>query len=156
MANLVKMTTAGKWEGGMKTAVQIRNFAPVYMDEPQMMGGQDEGPNPMEYLLAALTGCCSVMIGIIAKEMNFTYSDVQFENVGFLDPRGLMGVEGVAAGFQKVRNIVTITTEENQERIETLRDQVEKRCPVFSMMNDAGVNMEVIWKKTQVHEAVHA
>ncbi len=115
------------------------------MDEPEELGGYDHGPSPMEFVLAALSGCTSVMISMIAQEKNFAFSGVEFENVGVLDLQGLMGVEGVSPHFQKVRFDVTLDTDENQERIQELKETVEKRCPVFNLLKDAGVEVVANW-----------
>ncbi|WP_338754203.1 OsmC family protein [Bacillus sp. FJAT-52991] len=143
---LVKLTTKGTWDEGVKTSIQIRDFASVVMDEPEDLGGTDHGANPMEYVLAALTGCASVMISIISKEQNFKYSGVEFENSGVLDVRGLMGVPSVSPHFQRIRYSVQLTTEESFERVEELRQEVERRCPVYNMLKDAGVQVKSTWK----------
>lgn len=68
---LTIMNTSGKWESGLKTSISIRDFAPVIVDEPANLGGTNEGPNPLEYVLAGLSSCTSVMIALIAKEQKF-------------------------------------------------------------------------------------
>ncbi|MGM7637375.1 OsmC family protein [Bacillus sp. Hm123] len=144
--SLVKLTTKGVWNEGMKTSVDIRDFAPIIMDESESLGGTNQGANPMEYVLAALTGCASFMISIISKEKNFQYSGMEFENSGVLDVRGLMGVLDVSPHFQRVRYRVQLTTEESIERVEELRQEVERRCPVYNMLKDSGIQMDSIWE----------
>ena len=34
--------------------IQIRDLAPVISDEPPSRGGENKGPSPLEYILAAL------------------------------------------------------------------------------------------------------
>ena len=34
--------------------IQIRDLAPVISDEPPSRGGENRGPSPLEYILAAL------------------------------------------------------------------------------------------------------
>ncbi len=34
--------------------IQIRDLAPVISDEPPARGGENRGPSPLEYILAAL------------------------------------------------------------------------------------------------------
>ncbi|WP_203362495.1 OsmC family protein [Bacillus sp. REN10] len=142
---LVKLTTKGAWDEGVKTSIYIRDFAPVIMDEPEDLGGTNQGANPMEYVLASLTGCASVMISMISKEKNFQYSRVEFENTGVLDVRGLMGVPSVSPHFQTVRYHVRLTTDESVERVDELRKEVERRCPVYNLLKDAGVHVQSTW-----------
>jgi uncharacterized OsmC-like protein len=143
--SLVKLSTEGKWHSGVKSEIFVRNFAPIVMDEPKELGGTDEGPNPMEYVLAALSGCTSVMISLIAQEKQFQFSNVSFKNVGILDLRGLNGVEGVSPHFQKVRFEVIFDTEESDERIEELKQEVERRCPVYNLIKDSGAEIQTKW-----------
>ncbi|GHH99400.1 OsmC family protein [Neobacillus kokaensis] len=144
---LLKVRTSGKWEEGLKTSISVRNFSEFIVDEPKNLGGTDEGPNPVEYVLGALSSCTSVMIAFIAKEKNFSYQDVEFKNEGTLDLQGLMGVEGVSPHFQTVNFDVIITTDEQDLRIEELKQEVEKRCPVYNLIKDAGVSIETNWYK---------
>jgi len=144
---LTKMNTSGKWESGLKTSISIRDFAPVIVDEPANLGGTDEGPNPLEYVLAGLSSCTSVMIALIAKEQNFTFEAVSFENEGSIDLEGLMGVEGVSTYFQTVKYTVYIETSETDEKLSALKAAVEKRCPVLNILINAGVNVEANWIK---------
>ncbi|MBO8172935.1 MAG: OsmC family protein [Bacillaceae bacterium] len=146
-SSLVKVSAASTWEGGVKTRNVIRNFPEFYMDEPEQLGGTDTAPNPMEYVVAALNGCKGVMIPMIAGELNFSFTGIRFETSGYIDPRGLMGEEGVSPHFKKVKFNVYIQTDETDERLEQLKSQVEKRCPVFNLLKDAGVDLEVQWHK---------
>ncbi|MFX3623874.1 MAG: OsmC family protein [Ectobacillus sp.] len=144
---LLKVKTSGKWEGGLKTSISIRDFSKLIVDEPKNLGGTDEGPNPVEYVLGALSSCTSVMIALIAKEKNFSYEGVEFENNGTLDLQGLAGVDGVSPHFQSVSFDVIFRTDESASRIEELKEEVEKRCPVYNLLKDAGVRIESNWYK---------
>lgn len=144
---LVKIGTSGNWEGNLKTSVSARDFAPFIVDEPEFLGGTNDGPNPIEYVLGGLTGCTSVMIALIAKEKNFSFQGVEFKNNGTIDTRGMMGVEGVSPHFQSVNFEAIFTTDESDSRIEELKEEVEKRCPVFNLIKDAGVKIESNWYK---------
>lgn len=146
-AQLFEVRSKGKWISGVKTEVSIRDFAPIIVDEPANLGGTDEAPNPVEYVLAGLTSCTSVMISLIAKEQNFAYSAVNFSNNGTLDLRGISGDPDVSAHFQTVSYEVEITTEESDEKLADLIDAVEKRCPVLNLLKDAGVEVNAQWKK---------
>jgi uncharacterized OsmC-like protein len=146
-STLVKVSAAGKWESGVKTNISVRNFPNFSIDEPVELGGTDTAPNPVEYVLAGLNGCNGVMIPLVAQELNFTFSGVDFETTGIIDTRGLMGVEGVSPHFQKLRFQVNIQTEESEERVEQLKNEVERRCPVFNLFVDAGIKIDTKWSK---------
>lgn len=146
-SSLFKVSAAGTWESGVKTNISIRDFTPFPMDEPAVLGGTDTGPNPMEYVVAALNGCKGVMIPLVAQELGFTFTGIDFETTGIIDTRGLMGEEGVSPHFQKIRFQVNIKTEESEERIEELKHKVERRCPVFNLFVDAGIKIDVKWNR---------
>jgi uncharacterized OsmC-like protein len=144
---ILKVETSGKWEKGLQTSISIRDFQPFIVDEPKSLGGTDEGPNPVEYVLAALSSCTSVMIAFIAKEQNFSYKGASFANEGTIDLQGLMGVEGVSPHFQTVQFDVILDTDEDDARIEQLKLEVEKRCPVMNLLKDAGTEVQSNWIK---------
>ncbi len=144
---LMKVSAVGKWEEGVKTNHNIREFESFLMDEPVELGGTNVGPNPMEFVVAALNGCKGVMIPLIANEQGFAFSGIEFETTGIIDTRGLMGEEGVTPHFQKMRLTVKIDTNESEEAIEKLKMEVERRCPVFNLFLDAGIEISSKWKK---------
>lgn len=53
--SLATFKVSAKSENPTKTVVRARNFEMI-IDEPKNMGGTDGGPNPVEYVLAALGG----------------------------------------------------------------------------------------------------
>lgn len=145
--SLITLRVRGKRVSGVQTSVQVRNLSPVLIDEPRQMGGEDAGPNPMEYVLAAFSGCLTVMITQVTHEMGFQLGDLQTTITGTLDPRGMMGTPGVRREFQQVIADVQLQTEEPKERVQQLREQVEARCPVHNLLKDAGVVLSGEWSR---------
>lgn len=141
----VTTSAAGTWTGGMQTEVRMRHFPTVVMDEPPALGGADAGPNPMEYVMAALDGCTSVMISLIAKEMNFDLKGFDISADGRLDLRGLMGTAPVSPHFHEVRQVVRLRTSEPPERVAALREEVLRRCPAYNLIKDARVPITSEW-----------
>ncbi len=153
-ANIIDVAAQSTWLSGVKTQTQIRDFAPVIMDEPIALGGTDTGANPMEYVVAALNGCKGVMIPLIAKELNFQFSQLSFESKGSIDLRGLLGVEGVSPHFQTFNFDIHIQTNETDARLEQLKTKVASRCPVYNLLQDAGVQVVTTWHKLpEAHSA---
>ncbi len=63
---LVTVNTTEKWDRRLKNSVFIRAFSPT-IDEPKNIGGSNGGPNPVEYVLAALFTCTSITIAFVAN-----------------------------------------------------------------------------------------
>lgn len=145
--NLVKMAAKAEWDEGIKSTNTIREFESFKMDEPVNLGGTDAGATPLEYVAAALNGCKAVMVPLIAKELNFSFSGISFETAGYVDIRGLMGEKGVRTYFENIVFTLEIETEESDEALEKLKAEVERRCPVYNMFVEAGISVEVDWKK---------
>jgi hypothetical protein len=53
-AYIVTNRARGKMLSHAAAAIYVRDFAPVVSDEPPSRGGENRGPSPLEYILAAL------------------------------------------------------------------------------------------------------
>lgn len=146
-AKLFSVRVRGDWKGGLQTDVKVRTFAPFTIDEPAALGGGDAGPNPVEYVLGGLAGCASVMLAIISKEKGMSYDSAHFNFIGTLDVRGLEGVEGVCPYFNLVKGTVKVKTDAPDELFREVVEDVERRCPVYTMIKAAGVQMQIEWAK---------
>ena len=138
----VKATNAG----GTRTKIQVRDFAPVYTDEPDSLGGTNSAPSPLETVLVALVGCDGVIINGVATAMGFAYAGVDFACEAQIDVRGPKGVAGIRPYFETARLEITVFTDEPDARFQQLRKNVEYRCPVMNLLNAADVAMDVTWE----------
>lgn len=145
--SLATLHINGKSESGLKNAVFVRDLPAFIVDEPERLGGSNSGPNPLEYLLGSLSACTSIIAAYVAKEQNFSYTELDFSTDGTLDTRGFRGVEGVRTYFQTVTVNLEIQTEEDDEALNRLIASVEKRCPIYNLLKDAGVKVETVWSK---------
>lgn len=144
---LVTLTSNGKQVAGTTNSVNIRDFEPFFVDERKEIGGNNKGPNPLEYFLGALGSCTSVIATMIANEQAFTFTNLDFSVKGDLDPRGYKGVEGIQTYYQRVEVTVEVETEESDEAFVALTKAVEKRCPLYNLLEDAGVDVISNWIK---------
>ncbi|MDN6293770.1 MAG: OsmC family protein [Alkalibacterium sp.] len=111
------------------------------------MGGEDEGATPLEVFLGSLAGCENAMANIISKEMSFDLQKIDFDIKAEMDPDGMMRNKNVRPYFQKVFVDARVKTSETQERVDELQKEVDSRCPVFTTMEAADVEMVVNWTK---------
>ncbi|HEY5579199.1 MAG TPA: OsmC family protein [Acidimicrobiia bacterium] len=132
-------------DGSMMAVIDAGEYGTLVTDEPIAHGGTGEGPSPLQTVLGALCGCESVTFHRTAKELGFSYEGIDFEGEYSIDIRGRMGVRGIRQHFQTVRVQATVTTEESEERLREVVEETEARCPVYNLIVDAGVNLEMLW-----------
>lgn len=138
--------------GGTRTMVQVRDFAPVFTDEPASLGGTNTAPSPLETVLVALVGCDGVIIHGVANAMGFGYAGVDFSCQSQIDVRGPKGVPGVRPYFESATLEIVIYTDETERRLEQLRKNVEFRCPVMNLLRAADVHLDVTWTRRPAAE----
>src|SRR5699024_1252694 len=120
-----------KWEQtGVLSTAHI-NKHEVIIDEPPSLGRTDKGPNPVEYLLAALGGCINVLVVTFAEQFDVEVEDVNVEVEGDIDPDGFLGKNpNVRIGYEEIRYNIQIDSPSKQENIDALIAHVEQHCPV--------------------------
>jgi putative redox protein len=133
-------------EAGTRTEITVRHFPAFATDEPDSLGGTNTAPSPLECVLASLVGCDGVIINGVAKAMGLRYAGVDFECSGQIDVRGPKGVRGIRPYFEKVDLRIVVFTDEPAARLETLKRNVEFRCPVMNLLRDAGVALSATWE----------
>jgi putative redox protein len=117
------------------------------IDEPESFGGSNQGPDPLSTLLGALVSCENVIANFVAKEIDFDLQGIEYEVTGELDLRGLMGDNSVRTYFEWVKIEAKLTTTENEDRIQELRELSDARCPIFQTLKAAGVDINSHWTK---------
>lgn len=126
------------------TKVSVRDFE-ILIDEPPSNHGNDEGAQPLEYMLASLAGCSNVIINKIASENNITLLDMEIDVVGVCDTRGIFGVELIKVPFPEVRLTIRGTTRNSEDDMELLRKQLAWRCPVKVIIQESGSVIKETW-----------
>jgi uncharacterized OsmC-like protein len=117
----------------------------LIIDEPETLGGTDEGPNPVTYILAGLAGCLNVVGHMVAKELGFTIDKLKIEVTGNINPDRLLGVSNAErAGFKKIDLKLIPETDASIEVLVDWLKIVQDRCPVKdNLMNTTLVGTSV-------------
>ncbi|WP_456326251.1 OsmC family protein [Palaeococcus sp. (in: euryarchaeotes)] len=134
----------GKSLSDTKLLAKVRNFEMI-VDEPAEIGGTDEGPNPVEYMLVALAGCLNVTIKGIASEKGINIRSLEFALEGRLNPEKFQGIsKKERAGYKEIKATVYIESDTTKEKLEELLKEVEERCPVTdNLKNPTPVKIEI-------------
>ena len=132
-------------DGTLATRVDFGGAGQLTFDEPSAHGGTDLGPTPLTGVLASLCGCEAVTFGRTAREMEFSYEGLDFDAAFTIDIRGRSGMRGVVPHFQTVKVEVRVRTAESEASLAEVVEETEARCPVYNLIKDAGVRIEMIW-----------
>lgn len=111
-------------------------------DEPPILAGDDEAPNPVEHLLNALAGCVTTSMVAHAAVRGIHIEALESELEGDIDLNGFLGLDPkVPKGYTDIRVKFRVKTDpENVEKVRSLA----KFSPVYNtLMNGANVEIDV-------------
>jgi uncharacterized OsmC-like protein len=133
-------------DSGVRCRAKVRDFPPLTVDEPPELGGGNAGMNPVELVLASLGTCQEIMYAAYAAVMGITLTSVKVDVKGYLDLRGLFGMDAsIPAGFQKIQFDTVLESPADPETLKKLAELVESHCPVLDTLTR---NVEVSGKVT--------
>lgn len=121
---------------GLKADISIRGFK-LTADEPEALGGDNQGPNPVEIVLGAFASCQEIVIKAYAAVLGISIKKIEVNTVGNLDLRGFFNLADVRPGFQSIHFKTTIHTDEkDEEKLENLKYFALHKCPVMDMLRN--------------------
>ena len=101
------------------------------IDEPPVLLGEDRGANPVEYLLAGLSGCVTTTFIAYAAAQGVKIDELRTELEGDIDVRGFLGITGsVRPGYQEIRVKFHVKSDAPREKIQEFIRLAERRSPV--------------------------
>jgi len=107
-------------------------------DEPEVLLGEDNGPNATEALLYALASCLNTTFMYHAAAHRVKIERLELELEGDLDLRGVAGLaQEVRNGFQEIRVRMHAEGDAPREELEQLCQLAQQRSPVFDMVTHA-------------------
>jgi len=121
--------TARRVGNGLEHEVEINGRHTIITDEPEHLGGTDQGPAPHELLAATLASCIATMIAMYAQNRSWDLDETSVE-VDY-DP------DSVPRHFTIDIHLPTDTTPDRQRRLE----RVAETCPVRRAL-EAGFSFE--------------
>jgi uncharacterized OsmC-like protein len=140
-----KFRATNTWINGTHCRATIKDFygalreddsrPPVNydMDEPPILLGNNEGRNPVEYLLVALSGCLTTSLIAHASAKGIEIKGVQSRYEGDIDLHGFLGIsEDVPVGYQNIRVTFKIDADLSQEQKEEMIKMAQKYSPVYN------------------------
>ena len=141
---------ANAWQGGAHNRSTIQRFygagqedasreAPFEVDasEPPVLFGNNEAPNPAEYLLHALAGCLTLTIVNVAAARKVTLTEISSTLEGVLDARGATGIDpSYRNGFERIRVSFSIKGDAPREKLEEIVERAKARSVVYDIISN--------------------
>lgn len=99
--------------------------------EPPVLLGNNEGANPVEFLLHALAGCVTTTMVLHAAMRGITLTSLSTELEGDLDVQGLLAMgDGVFPGYEAIRIRMHVTADCSDEELADLLAVTQAHSPV--------------------------
>jgi putative redox protein len=73
-----------RWDGGLRCRVSAGRFE-LIVDEPESVGGSDQGPQPTELLLASIASCFTLAMAYSADKRSVQLAGLQVRATGIYD-----------------------------------------------------------------------
>jgi uncharacterized OsmC-like protein len=104
--------------------------------EPQILLGNDTGPNPAESLLHALAACLTTSLVYVAAARGVRLTEVRSQLEGVMDVRGALGISReVRNGFDEIRVSFRIKGDAPAEKLRELAERAQARSAVFDIVS---------------------
>jgi uncharacterized OsmC-like protein len=144
-------------EAFMEGQSSIRLDEPQGFDigDPPTLRGQSRGWTPVHLQLAALAGCTSITIRVVANDFGFQYDDMKTSIRSLIDIRGFFFDLHLQPKFEVIQFDITLDTKESDRAILELADESDRRCPQLGLYRAAKVPMVITWYRKGQKQPVH-
>ncbi len=138
-------TTVSDYSGACKTFTRSKPHTFV-KDEPPVLLGNDNGANPVEYLLAGLAGCLTTSLVAHAAAKGIKLDSVESTLEGNIDLRGLLQMdENVNPGYESIQVNFKIESDAPKETLQELVELAKKSSPVCNTVTKpTPVNVKLV------------
>ena len=116
---------AGREDDSRRAACEFTN------GEPPVLLGNNEGANPVEFLLHALAGCVTTTFVLHAMARGIAIRELSTQLEGDLDLRGLLGLDNmVSPGYEQIRIRMNVKADCSDEELDALLAYTQQHSPV--------------------------
>jgi uncharacterized OsmC-like protein len=99
--------------------------------EPPVLLGNNEGANPVEFLLHALAGCVTTTFVLHATARGIRIRELSTQLEGELDLRGLLGLDdSLSPGYEQIRIRMHVKADCSDEELDDLLAYTQQHSPV--------------------------
>jgi len=125
------------WQGGFRNQIRVRDLPTGYADEPEVLGGTNTAPNPVEQLLGALGACLAIGYTANASLRGIQIEELRIELEGHIDLPVFLGLREGHAGYPDISVMVYLKADTSRETLEELHQHVLRTSPVGQTIEKA-------------------
>lgn len=133
--SIKKWNASVSWKDGVQNNLQIREFAPILMDEPTTLGGTDLAPNPVEYLIGAAASCYAITFEVLASQQGITLDSVDVNIEADLNAAVFLGLTEGEGGILSPKMTLSTKTTASEEEIKKIARMAMSKSPVLLSLN---------------------
>jgi uncharacterized OsmC-like protein len=116
---------AGREDDSRTVAFEFTN------GEPPILLGDNEGANPVEFLLHALAGCVTTTLVLHAMARGIEIRELSTQLEGDLDLQGLLGLDdSVSPGYEQIRIGMHVEADCSDQELDDLLAYTRNHSPV--------------------------
>ena len=136
-----RSTIQGFYAAGQEDTSRTNPFV-LDADEPPVLLGQDQGANPVEFVLHALAACVTTSLVYHAAARGIRLESVESQLEGDLDLQGFLGLsDQVRRGYKEIRVKFTVKSDASPEQLQELT----KFSPVYDIVsNPVPVSISIV------------
>jgi uncharacterized OsmC-like protein len=125
-----RSTIRGFYGAGQEDNSRTKAFEFVN-GEPPVLLGNNEGANPVEFLLHALAGCVTTTFVLHAAARGICIESISTKMEGDIDLHGLLGLDdSIAPGYEQIRMTMDIQADCSDEELDALLAYTKDHSPV--------------------------
>ena len=113
--------------------------------DPPDLRGRSRGWTPVHAQLAALAGCTSITIAVVARDQQFSYQKLSTKLRSLIDIRGFFFDLHLQPKFEQLNFDLTLDTTASTAKIRALAAETHRRCPQLGLFRLAKIPMLVTW-----------
>lgn len=148
-----KFRARNQWDNGAHNVATVDSFygtcqemehkqpLTMHADEPPVLLGEDNGANPVEYVLAGLSGCMTTTLAYHSASRGLKIESIESEYEGDIDLHGLLDLDpNVRPGYREIRVKFRVKGDADEATIQEL----VRKSPVYdTLANPVRIKVEV-------------
>jgi uncharacterized OsmC-like protein len=122
--------------------------------DPPDLRGRSRGWTPVHAQLAALAGCTSITIAVVARDQKFRYLGLATRLRSLIDIRGFFFDLHRQPKYEQLNFDLTLDTSESPRKLRALAAETHRRCPQLGLFRLAKIPMVVTWYRKGTERAL--